>query len=114
MDTLSDQIPFGYTNSQKISITQVTADKIVINSPIIVDELGTQIKKYTIMFSQYPLAQILDETSLIDEAKEKTFDFTGFASTATGFTMELTTGDLISGNVVYYISVIPKDQNAIL
>jgi hypothetical protein len=68
--------------------------------------------KYTVMYSQYPLSQILENTSLLDQSKEKTFDFT---TVDTGVTMELdATTDGIDPSSVYYLSVIPKDQNGIL
>jgi hypothetical protein len=112
MDNLNDEIPFGYAVSQKITVDQITTDKIVLRSPVIQDELGNQIKKYTVMFSQYPLSQILENTTLLDQSKEKTFDF---PTVGTDITMELqSVADGINPNVVYYISVIPKDQNGIL
>lgn len=112
MDNLNDEIPFGYTVSQKISVSQITANKIIITSPVIEDELGTKIKKYTVMYSQYPLSEILEDATLLDQSKEKTFDF---ATVGTQVTMELTaTGDLITPSAIYYVSVIPKDQNGIL
>ncbi len=112
MDNLNSQIPFGYATTQKITVKEVTVDHIVIQSPIIQDELGNQIKKYTVMYSQYPLSQILEDTSLLSQSKEKTFDFT---TVDTGITMELiTTGDNLTPSSVYYLSVIPKDQNGIL
>lgn len=112
MDNLNDEIPFGYLVSQKVSVSQVTLDKIVIKSPVIQDELNNKIKKYTVMFSQYPLSQILETPTLLDQAKEKTFDFT---TVGTEVTMELNAAtDGINPNTVYYLSVIPKDQNGIL
>ncbi len=112
MDNLSAEIPFGYAVTQKITVDQISVNKIVIKSPVIEDELGVTIKKYTVMYSQYPLSQILETTSLLDQSKEKTFDFT---TVGTGITMELTaTTDGIDPNIVYYLSVIPKDENGIL
>lgn len=112
MDTLNDEIPFGYTISQKISVDEISVDKIVIKSPVIQDELGNTIKKYTVMFSQYPLSEILDNISLIDESREKTFEFT---TVGTDVLMELTAlTDGMSPSSVYYLSVIPKDGNNIL
>ncbi|MCX6825164.1 MAG: hypothetical protein NTY80_02965 [candidate division SR1 bacterium] len=112
MDNLNNEIPFGYTVSQKITVDQININKIIIKSPVIQDEFGNKIKKYTVMFSQYPLSQILENSALLDQSKEKTFDFVTVDSTVT---MELTaTGDAISPSVVYYLSVIPKDQNGIL
>ena len=112
MDNLNTEIPFWYAVSQKITVNQITTSHIVINSPIIEDELWNKITKYTVMFSQYPLSQILETTTLLDQSKEKTFEF---ATVSTGVLMELTvTGDMLNPNVVYYLSVIPKDKNGIL
>ncbi|MEI7919327.1 MAG: hypothetical protein WCH65_03870 [bacterium] len=112
MDNLNDSIPFGYAVSQKVTVSQITSDKIVIKSPVIQDELNNKIKKYTVMFSQYPLSQILETPTLLDQAKEKTFDFT---TVGTDVTMELNAAtDGINPSTVYYLSVIPKDQNGIL
>lgn len=112
MDNLNDEIPFWYTATQKISIDQITVGKIVIKSPVIEDELGNKIKKYTVMFSQYPLSQMLENAALIDQSMEKTFEFT---TVTWVITMELTSSaDGITANNVYYISVIPKDENGIL
>lgn len=112
MDNLNTEIPFGYAVTQKVTVDQITLNDITIKSPVIKDESGNKIKKYTVMFSQYPLSQILETTSLLDQSKEKTFDFT---TPADDITMQLTvTWDTLNPNVVYYLSVIPKDQNGIL
>lgn len=112
MDNLNDEIPFGYAVSQKITIDSIAVDKIIIKSPVIEDEFGTTIKKYTVMFAQYPLSQILENTALLDQSKEKTFEFT---TVGTEISMELNaTEDGINPAVVYYVSVIPKDENGIL
>ena len=112
MGNLNTEIPFGYAVSQKITVDQITAEKIIIKSPLIQDEFGQKITKYTVMYSQYPLSQILETTSLLDQSKEKTFDF---AATATDITMQLTvTWDALNPNTTYYVSIIPKDKNGIL
>jgi len=112
MDTLHDEIPFGYTISQKISVNQIAIDRVTITSPVIQDEFGNPIRKYTVMFSQYPLSQILDNLALIDYAKEKTFEFT---TVGTSVNMQLIASvDGIVPTSVYYLSVIPKDSNGFL
>lgn len=113
MDNLSSDIPFGYdASSQSIEVNQITTSKIILKSPVISDELGNKITKYTVMISKYPLSQILDDVDLLDESQEKTFEFSSVGST---ITMELsTTIDGISASQVYYVSVIPKDDNGIL
>lgn len=113
MDNLSSDIPFGYdSSSQTISVDSITTSKIVIKSPVIQDELGNKIKKYTVMISKYPLSQILDDVDLLDDSQEKTFEFT---SLGTQITMELSTSiDGLLASQIYYVSVIPKDDNGIL
>lgn len=112
MDNLNNDIPFGYTINQKISIDQITPDKVVIKTPVIQDDLGNKIKKYTVMFSPYPLSQILENATLLDQSKEKTFEFTNPGNEVT---MELNAStDGINPSNVYYLSIIPKDDNGIL
>ena len=112
MDNLSDNIPFGYTLSQKISVSQISPSQVVLSSPAIQDELGNKIKKYTVMYSEYPLAQILQTPTLLDQSKEKTFDF---SVVNWDLSMALTvTWDALDPAKVYYLSIIPKDQNNIL
>ncbi len=112
MDTLNSSIPFGYAPTQRIKVASIAPDKVVIKSPLIKDELGNIIKKYTLMFSQYPLSQILENPALLDQSKEKTFDF---PTPGTDITMELhMVTDTLSPVHVYYLSIIPKDQNWIL
>ncbi len=112
MDNLSSDIPFGYQVDQKISINQITSSSVVITSPVIQDELGNTIKHYTVMYSQYPLSQILENASLLDQSQQKTFDFTSTSSTVS---MPLAAvADSLDASKVYYVSVVPKDQNGIL
>lgn len=111
MDNLGET-PFGYSVSQKITVDQIAVDKIVFKSPVVQDEFGNKIKKYTVMFSLYPMSQMLENTTLIDQAKEKTFEFT---TVGTDITMELkSTTDAVNPSLVYYVSVIPKDENGVL
>ena len=112
MDNLSDTISFWYAATQKISVSQITASKVVINTPKIQDDIGNDIKTYTVMYSQSPLSAILENTALLDQSKEKTFTFTTITGT---ISLELNaTADSIDPSKVYYISVIPKDQAGIL
>ncbi len=111
VDVINEEIPFGYTIEQEISVDQISSSRIIVKSPVIEDELGNVIKKYTMIFAPYTLDQMIDTPSLLDEAKEKTFEFTTMGST---ITMELTTADGISPSTVYYITVIPKDENSVL
>ena len=43
MDNLNTQIPFGYAVTQKVTVDQISPDKIDIKSPVIQDELGNNL-----------------------------------------------------------------------
>lgn len=105
---LNSAILFGYKNTQKITVDSITTEKIVIKSPLISDDFGTKIKKYTVIYGPYSLDEILSNTALVDQSKEKSFTFSW---TETWITMELNLTDTINPNTVYYLSVIPKDDS---
>lgn len=112
MDNLSESISFWYAANQDITISQISSTKIVIASPKIQDDLGNDIKTYTVMYSQYPLSAILEDTSLLTQSKEKTFTFVSVTWTVY---MELNVSqDTIDSTKIYYASVIPKDQAGVL
>jgi hypothetical protein len=112
IDTLSSGTAFGYTSTQKISISQITSSNIVITSPVIQDDLGNTLKEYTVTYSQYPLSQLEATPALLDQTQEKTFDFTTLGST---ITMQLNAvTDALNPTKVYYIFVAPKDQNGVM
>lgn len=110
LDDLSDESMFGYNESIKISISEITPQKVVISSPVIVDELGGKIRTYTIMYSPYTVEEMTTSPALLNQAKEKTFNFTG---TETVLKMELNLYDGLDPTKVYYVNVIPKDANGI-
>lgn len=108
IDAINDGIPFGYISTQKISVEEITPNKIVIKSPIIKDDLGNTSKKYTLIYSKYPLSEII-ENDYRDELKGKTFEFTNVGAT---ISMELTSlADAITPSSVYYLSAMPQDGN---
>jgi hypothetical protein len=72
---LNSAILFGYKNTQKITVDSITTEKIVIKSPLISDDFGTKIKKYTVIYGPYSLDEILSNTALVDQSKEKSFTF---------------------------------------
>jgi hypothetical protein len=108
IDSLWTEITFWYNSNQKVSVQSITNDKIIFQSPIIKNQWSVNITKYTIMYSEYPLTDILEKTDLLNQTKEKWFDLTGSTDP---FSMELWTVDNIDPTKKYYIFVIPKDTN---
>lgn len=107
IDDLNDETLFWYTIAQKVSIKEITTQKVVIESPIIMDDFNTKITKYTVMYSEHTLDQMLNDTNLLNQAKEKTYDYTGNDSK---FTIELWLYDMIDPSKVYYVIIMPKDS----
>jgi len=108
INDLSNETTFWYNETIKPTFKEINTQKVIIQSPIIVDEIGTKIKKYTIMYSEYTMDQILADTNLINSAKEKTFNFSW---TETTVDMEINLYDGIDPSKLYYIRVIPKNDN---
>lgn len=108
IDSLGSEINFWYTTTQKITIKEITDQKVVIESPIIKNQTNQNITKYTIMYSEFPLTEILENTNLLNQTKEKSVDYTGASDP---FTMELGTTDGIDIIKKYYLFIIPKDAN---
>ncbi|MBU0625880.1 hypothetical protein KKG31_01590 [Patescibacteria group bacterium] len=62
------------------------------------------------MYSEYTVDEMTNDPTLLDNAREKTFEFTG---TETILEMEINLYDGLDQNTVYYVNVIPKDSNGI-
>lgn len=108
IDSLGSEINFWYTTTEKLTIKEITDQKVIIESPIIKNQSNENITKYTVMYSEFPLTEILEDTNLLNQTKEKSFDITG---TNNSFTIELGTADWIDIIKKYYLFVIPKDIN---
>ena len=111
MDNLGSQINFWYSSTQKISVSAITTAKVTIQSPVVKNEIGTNITKYTLMYWEHPLSEILEKTDLLNQTKEKLIDI---PSTWTTFTVDLTSTDGIDSTKTYYVFLIPKDSNGTL
>lgn len=107
IDSLWSEINFWYTTNQKITIKEITEDNVIIQSPIIITQENQNITKYTIMYSEFPLTEILENTNLLNETKEKSITLTW---TESPFSIELGIADGINPIAKYYLFVIPKDE----
>lgn len=108
LDNIGDGILFGYTPSEKISVDSITSTSIDIKSPVLKDEFDDTINDYTLLYSKYPLEEILDDLDLLDESNEKVFSDLNL-SNKTDFVMTLDDWDL-DDDMLYYLVSMPSDS----
>lgn len=107
IDSLWSEISFWYTTTEKITIKEITDEKAVIQSPLIKNQNNENISNYTLMYSEFPLTEILENTSLLNETKEKTITLTWSENP---FYVELWISDWLNPITKYYLFIIPKDS----
>lgn len=107
IDSLWSEISFWYTTVEKITIKEITDEKVVIQSPLIKNQNNQNISNYTLMYSEFPLTEILENTNLLNETKEKTITLTGSEDP---FHVELWIPDWLNPITKYYLFIIPKDD----
>lgn len=107
MDNLGTNVSFWYTNDTKVSVKTITpANLVTLESPVIKDGSGAAIMSYTVMYSQYPLTEILEKTDLLNQTKEVVITLTWSTSP---FTMNITIENPDKSKK-YYFFVIPNDS----
>ena len=106
IDSLWSEISFWYTTTEKITIKEIADEKAIIQSPLIKNQNNENISNYTLMYSEFPLTEILENTSLLNETKEKTITLTGSWDP---FYVELWISDWLNPITKYYLFIIPKD-----
>ncbi len=106
-DTLWDTENFGYSISQQISIKDILEDRVIIQSPL-VSKAGQNITNYTLMYSEFPLSEISEDTNLLKETKEKVINIDGNKNP---FEVELGMSDQLNPIKKYYLFIIPKDSS---
>ena len=108
---ITDDVLFWYDDNSQITIKEVTASKVVIETPILKDELWDVISKYYITYGPYSLDELLNNAradELMGQFKDKLVTTT---LTTWTLTIELTaTGDNLDPNKKNYLVIIPKDQ----
>lgn len=113
LDDLWQDTLFGYSTDKKIEVKSISTSKVVITSDVILDDFDDEIVNYTAIYSKYPLSELLDNTSLLSESMEKSFSNLDL-DWEDSFDMEFALSDWITASNVYYISIIPKDENEFL
>ena len=108
---ITDDVLFGYDENSQITVKEVTSTKVVIETPILKDELWDVITKYYLTYWPYSLDELLNNAradELMDQFNDKLVTATQTNGT---LTIELTaTLDNIDPSKKNYLVIIPKDQ----
>lgn len=108
---MADEVFFWYDTTNRITIKEVTSTKVVIETPILKDEMWDIISKYYVTYWPYALDELLNNSrasELMDQFKDK---LVVTSSKTWTFQIELTsTWDTLDINKKYYLVIIPKDQ----
>lgn len=111
IDTLWTDVSFWYSTDKTIKVKEILKNNtVVLESPLIKDESWKPITSYTVMYSEYPLTEILDKTDLLNQGKTATFELTGNMDP---FTMNVVIDGATWGKT-YYLFVIPKQNSTVL
>lgn len=94
---------WGYSETIQATFKEVTGDAVVLNTPVVKDDLGNMIKRYKVTYSTKSIAES-DPTEL----KEVNFDF----EELTGETVDLAL-TWLNTTAPYYFVIVPvnKDNN---
>jgi hypothetical protein len=113
IQSLTSNIEFWYT-SESIAVKEITTSKIVLESPIIKDEVGDPIKKYVVMYGPVQLADLQGSNlDALDQYKQKDFNFTTLPAN-NKVTFELNLTDNVDANKIYYVTVAPYNADNIM
>lgn len=108
---MADEVFFWYDTTNRITIKEVTSTKIVIETPILKDDMWEVISKYYVTYWPYALDELLNNpraSELMDQFKDKLVTTSVKAGT---FQIELTsTWDALDINKKYYLVIIPRDS----
>lgn len=109
LDDIWGDILFGYASSDEISVESIDDNSVTLKSPVLKDEFDDVISDYTLMYGEYPLMDVLDDPTLLDYSREKTFENLDLDWTST-FTMDLESSDDVDQDTIYYVVIVPKDD----
>lgn len=113
IQSLTSNIEFWYTN-ESIVVKEITTTKIILESPVIKDEIGDPIKKYVVMYGPVQLADLQGSNlDALDQYKQKDFNFTTLPAN-NKVTFELNVTDNVDANKIYYVTVAPYNADNIM
>ncbi len=106
----SSSIEFWYT-TESIVVKEITTSKIVLESPVIKDQVWDPIKKYQVMYGPVQLADLQGSNlDALDQYKQKDFNFATIPAN-NKVTFELNLTDNIDANKIYYVTIAPYAGN---
>jgi hypothetical protein len=96
---------FGYDDSHKLSVDDITTSSITLKSPVLVDELSSKIKDYILLYGNHSFDELLNDPKLLNSFTEVTFSAENNDTTLT-----MTLNSNLNANSIYYVVAIPRDD----
>lgn len=108
---ITDSVLFWYDDNNQITVKEVTSSKVVIETPILKDELWSVITKYYLTYGPYSLDELLNNSRADELMNQFNDKLVTTSLTDWKLTIELTaTWDNLDPSKKNYLVIIPKDQ----
>lgn len=104
-----DDALFGYDNTHKLSVDDITTTSITLKTPVLVDELSAKIKDYILLYGNHSFDELLDDPKLLTSFTEVTF-----SAESSDTTLTMTLDSNLNANSIYYVVAVPKDDRDML
>jgi predicted metalloprotease with PDZ domain len=96
---------FGYNSEKQLSVKDISTTSIEFESPVLVDDLGTKITDYILLYGKHSFDELLSDPALLSSFTEVSFSPQGNENTLT-----MTLNSNLDANAVYYVVAIPRDD----
>lgn len=105
-DVMNSVWEWWYTTTDRITVKNITTTSITVESPVVKDADGNDIKIYDVTYSNMPMDEV-DNPQFKFEKKTITITSTDISNKK--FTVDLTVAanNLVAGNI-YYVNMIPS------
>lgn len=99
----------GYVDWINIEVSSIDENSVTITTPIVQTELEERMNNYVLMYGTNTLSDLLEDSTLIDNFKDKSFTVTTSAIAQLDLNLNLLE-DALNPNTIYYAWVLPIDD----
>ena len=107
LDELANAGTFGYTAEQQITLTAFEPWFVMIQSPVVADDLGVLVTNYTVQYATQPILELIEQNK-VDEIRQKEFTFD--TNIQANVDLQLDANADFDPNTTYFLSVVPKNN----